>query len=81
MTWIEPVPVEKAIGLLKQLYDDAIRHTGRVSRIRRAMSLNPPVLRDSMRFFGSVMLGDSPLSRFQRELLATVVAVELNCRY
>lgn len=81
MAWIEPVSVEKAAGLLKKLYDDAVRRTGRVSRIRRAMSLNPPVLRDSMRFFSSVMLGESPLSRFQRELLATVVAVELGCRY
>jgi alkylhydroperoxidase family enzyme len=67
--------------LLKKLYDDAIRRAGRVWRIVQVMSLNPPVLRDSMRFYTSVMKGGSPLSRVQRELLATVVSSELDCRY
>jgi alkylhydroperoxidase family enzyme len=81
MAWIEQVPIEKATGLLKKLYDDALKRTGRVFRIRRVMSLNPPVLRDSVRFYATVMMGESPLTRVQRELLATVVAVEIDCHY
>jgi alkylhydroperoxidase family enzyme len=81
MAWIEQVPVEKATGLLKRLYDDAVKRTGRVFGIRRVMSVNPAVLRDSVRFYATVMMGESPLGRAERELLATVVAAELECRY
>ena len=81
MSWIEQIRPGDATGLLKKLYDDAIRRGGRVWGIVQVMSLNPPVLRDSMSFYTSVMKGDSPLSRVQRELLATVVSSELNCRY
>jgi alkylhydroperoxidase family enzyme len=45
------------------------------------MSVNPHVLRSSMEQYGTIMHGDSPLSRVQRELMATVVAVELDCHY
>ena len=81
MSWIKEVPVEGATGLLKKLYDDAVKRAGRVFNIRRAQSQNPEVLRDGIRFYASVMVGDSPLTRVQRELLATVVSVELNCHY
>lgn len=81
MPWIEQVPPEQATGLLKKLYDDAIERTGRVWNIRQIMSLNPPVMRDSLRFYGTIMFGDSPLTRAQREMLATVVSAELDCRY
>ncbi len=81
MPWIEQVPVEQATGLLKKLFDDALRRAGRVWHIVHVMSLNPPVLRDSIRFYVAIMMGDSPLSRVQREMLATVVSVELGCHY
>ena len=81
MPFIEQVPIAKATGQLKRLFDDAIKRAGRVWNIVHIMSLNPPVLRDSMRIYGSVMFGDSPLTRQQREMLATVVAVELDCHY
>ncbi len=81
MAWIEQVPVGKATGLLKQLFDEAIRRAGRVWGIVHVMSLNPPAMRDSMRFYVTVMKGDSPLTRVQRELLATIVSAELGCHY
>jgi alkylhydroperoxidase family enzyme len=81
MAWIEEVPLERATGLLKKLYDDAIRRAGRVFNIRRAQSLNPEILRDGIRFYASIMTGESSLTRVQRELVATVVAVEANCHY
>ncbi len=81
MPWIEQVPIERATGLLRKLFDQAKERAGRVWKIVHVMSVNPPVLRDSMRFYVSVMMGRSPLTRAQRELLATVVSAELDCHY
>jgi alkylhydroperoxidase family enzyme len=81
MPWIEQIPIDKATGLLKQLFDEAIARAGRVWHIVHIMSLNPPALRDSIRFYTTLMMGESPLTRVQREMLATVVASEAGCVY
>ncbi len=81
MPWIDQIPIHKATGLLKTLFDEALKRAGRVWHIVHVMSLNPPALRDSIRFYRTIMHGESPLSRMQRELLATVVSAELGCRY
>jgi len=79
--WIREVPPEKATGLLKTQYDDAIGRAGRIWHIVQVMSVNPEALRDSIGFYLTVMKGESPLTRPQRELLATVVSAELECHY
>ena len=81
MPWIDQVPVKEATGLLKQLFDSAVKRAGRVWRIVHVMSLNPPALRDSIKFYATIMMRESPLTRAQRELLATVVSDELDCHY
>jgi len=81
MPWIEEIPVSKATGLLKREFDKAIKRAGRIWGIVHIMSLNPLAMKTSMDHYGSIMHGRSPLSRVQREMLATVVAVERNCRY
>lgn len=81
MPWIEQIPVEDATGLLKQEFDKALRRAGRVWHIVHVMSVNPAALRDSIRFYATIMFGESPLTRVQRELLATVTSVELDCFY
>jgi alkylhydroperoxidase family enzyme len=81
MPWIDQVPIDKATGLLKKMFDGAIERTGRVWNIMHVMSVNPEAMRESYRLYGSVVLGKSPLSRVQRELLAVVVSKELNCHY
>jgi alkylhydroperoxidase family enzyme len=81
MAWIHQVPLEEATGALKQEYDKSIRRGGRLWNIVHIMSLNPSVMRASMRQYLAIMYGESPLSRFQRELLATVVSAELKCHY
>ncbi len=45
------------------------------------MSLNPEVLRASIEMYKAIMFGPSPLSRQERELLATVVSAENECYY
>lgn len=81
MPWIRQLPISEASGLLKQQFDAAVERAGRVWHIVHVMSLNPPVLRDSIAFHLSVMMEQSPLSRAQRELLATVVSSEVGCHY
>ena len=81
MAWIRLTPVSQATGVLKRQYDAALKRAGRVWNILRIMSPNPPTPDASMRLYGTVMMGASPLSRIQREMLATVVSAELGCRY
>jgi alkylhydroperoxidase family enzyme len=81
MPWIKQVPVEEATGLLGRLFDQALKRAGRIWHIVHIMSLNPAILRDSIRLYVTTMMGSSPLSRVQRELLATVVSAELDCEY
>lgn len=81
MPWIEQISIEDADGLLKRQFDAALERAGRVWRIVHVMSLNPEAMRDSIRFYATIMMGESPLTRVQRELLATVVSAEVDCFY
>lgn len=81
MPWINQIPVEKATGLLKTEFNKALERAGRVWHIVHIMSLNPRILRDSIRFYITAMMGASPLSRVQREMLAVVVSFENQCFY
>jgi alkylhydroperoxidase family enzyme len=81
MAWIRTTSVSEATGIVKRQYDAALQRAGRVWNIVRIMSPNPSTLDASMKLYGAVMKGPSPLSLMQRELLATVVSVELNCHY
>ena len=79
--WIETTAVNDATGLLKRLYKAAIDRAGKVYAIVRVMSPNPPVLRSSIALYRDLMMGDSPLSRAQREMLATAVSRFNDCHY
>lgn len=81
MAWIKQIPIPEATGFLKKQFDDALKRAGRVWHIVHIMSLNPRIMDGSMRMYGAAMMGDSPLSRVQREMLATVVSAEVNCHY
>ena len=81
LPWIQQIAVEEATGLLKKQFEDAVRRAGRVWNIVHIMSVNPRAMEASMRFYGMIMHGTSPLTRLQRELLATIVSAELRCHY
>lgn len=81
MAWIRIISVEEAKGLLKRMYDAAIQRTGRIWGIVAIMSQNPPALKASMDFYGTLMKGASPLSRARREMLAVVVSSINRCHY
>ena len=81
MPWIKQIPDQEATGLLKEQYDAALKRAGRVFNIVRVMSLNAPLMRDSMAFYITLMKGASPLRRAQREMIATVVSAGVGCHY
>lgn len=81
MPWIKQISIEEATGLLKAQFEAALKRAGRVWHIVHIMSLNPRTLRDSIAFYATIMMGDSPLSRAQREMLAVVVSSENHCHY
>lgn len=81
MAYIDLVPVDRATGRLRRLYDAAIHRAGRVFQIVRTMSPNPPVLEASIGCYAAIMKGPSGLSRRERELLATVTSRVNDCYY
>ena len=81
MPYIKQVADEEASGSVKREFDAAYKRSGRVWNIVRIMSINGDVMRSSMRFYTAIMFGESPLTRSQREMLATVTSAELDCVY
>jgi alkylhydroperoxidase family enzyme len=81
MPWIKVFTLEEATGYLKQEYEAAIKRAGRIWNIVGIMSQNPRVMKASMDMYGAMMHGPSPLSRGQREMLATVTSSINHCLY
>ena len=81
MAWIKVISQAEATGLLKKQYDAALKRASKIWNIVSIMGLNTYAMRDSMRFYKTIMFGESPLSRSQREMLATVVSSVNNCTY
>ena len=81
MAWIETILPEDAGGPLKQEYDEAVARSGGVANVVSLSSLNPEVLSAWSGVYKAVLHGPSPLERYERELVATVVSQENGCRY
>ncbi len=81
MPYIRLTSDDEATGECQRELEAARRRGGRVWNIVRLMTPNPAVLRASMQMYAAVMFGPSPLSRYQRELLAVVVSKENHCLY
>ncbi len=81
MAWIKQIYLAEATGLLKRQLNAAIKRAGHIWNVVQVMSINEMALKDSIKFYQTVMAGESPLTRSQREMLAVVVSVENNCHY
>jgi len=81
MAWIEQVPVDEATGELRRIYEGGIARVGTVANIIRVMSRRPRSLGNMMRFYVDVMMGESSLTRSEREMLATVTSRANDCFY
>jgi alkylhydroperoxidase family enzyme len=82
MAWIRTVKPDEAQGLLRQIYDAAIKRAGRVFNIISLQSPRPRVLRASTMLYMEVMhSSESELTRAQREMIATAVSRHNDCFY
>lgn len=81
MPFIQIVEPEKATGLLRRLYDQAVKRAGDIANVVRLMSPSPPTLQASMELYIATMHRRSKLSRAQREMIAVVVSRANDCYY
>ncbi len=82
MAFIRTVPVDAATGLLKKAYDAARERAGLVFQVIQIQSVRPHVLQASTRLYTELMQSArSPLSRAQREMIATAVSQVNGCAY
>jgi hypothetical protein len=63
MAWMKVRSLEEASGILKSQYDAEIKRVSKVWNNVSIMSLNPQTMKDSMRFYKTIMFSESPLSR------------------
>jgi alkylhydroperoxidase family enzyme len=82
MPWIKTTRPEEATGLLARLYRQAVDRAGRVYNVLRVQSPRPHILAASTRLYTEIMHSPrSPLSRAQREMIATAVSRANECHY
>ena len=81
MAWIKIVTPARADGLLKTLYDAAMKRAGKVFNIIRIQGLHPRALRASTLLYHELMFAEGPLTRPQREMIAVTVSRANDCHY
>lgn len=81
MPWIRSISPERATGTLASMYQAAESRAGRVFQILRVQSINPQALQSGIGLYQTLMFGESPLSRAQREMIAVVVSRANECHY
>lgn len=81
MPYIDKISPEDADGLLDRIFQARTKAAGRLWEIVAIQSLNAESLRESMRMYGQIMFGESPLSRAQREMIAVVTSQANDCHY
>ena len=82
MAWIRTVDEADATGMVKEEYDAAISRAGKVYNIVKLFSVRPNSMRAFVELYKVAMRDEeSPLSRMQREMIATVVSKVNECRY
>ncbi len=81
MPYIKTYEYEEAADELRSVYDSIIGSRGKLAEVHKIQSLNPTALLAHMDLYKVVMFGNSPLKRYQREMMAVVVSAANQCRY
>src|SRR5882757_6462171 len=77
-----PVPEPKQLdGDIQAVYAKCVEKLGFVPNVLRAYSFNQQKLRNFMTMYNELMLGDSKLSKLEREMIAVVVSSANRCYY
>ena len=80
--WIATIDEAVADDALAAAYaQSATKSTGRVAHILKVHSLNPQSLLDHRALYCTLMFGPSPLKRYQREMIGTLVSALNGCHY
>lgn len=80
--WIRMVAEEEAEGEVAAAYGEcAESRTGRVANIYKIHSLNPRTMVQHRALYRTLLFGPSPLKRYQREMVGTVVSALNGCHY
>ena len=82
MAWIHTVDEADATGIVKAEYDAAVARAGQLYNIVKLFSVRPKSMHAFVELYKIVMHDpDCPLSRMQREMIATVVSKVNECHY
>ena len=82
IAWIDAISEADARGELKRAYQragDPARDD--VDNIMKIHSLHPQSLLDHLHLYKTLMHGEGPLSRAQREMIGVVVSAINRCEY
>ncbi len=75
------IPYDEANGELKDAYDMMIKVRVNISNVQAVCSLRPHIMKTLISHAGSVMRGESGVSRAEREMVAAVVSATNKCQY
>jgi alkylhydroperoxidase family enzyme len=78
MSYIQLIHENEAEGKLKELYEVM---GNKVANILKVHSLFPESLEAHLGLYKTIMFKKSPLSRAQREMIATTVSAVNHCHY
>ncbi|NIL99457.1 MAG: peroxidase [Acidobacteria bacterium] len=81
MAWIRTIGKGEAEGELSRLYDQIAPGDAVLDNILGIHSLHPRSLRDHLKLYRTLMHGDGPLSRREREMVAVAVSSANHCHY
>ena len=81
MPHVRTIPYEESQGELTEAYDMMIKTRGRIPNVQAVSSLKPNIIKTLMAYVGSVMFGESGVSRDEREMVAAVVSATNKCQY
>jgi alkylhydroperoxidase family enzyme len=82
VAWITTVEEDAADSDLSAAYEQcASSTTGRAAHIYKVHSLNPRSMLDHRALYRTLMFGPSPLKRYQREMIGTLVSALNQCHY
>src|SRR5437764_14510776 len=77
-----PVPEPSRLDPdVQAVYQKCVEKFGFVPNVLRAMSFHPQKLRNFMTTYNELMLGESKLSKLEREMVAVVVSSANRCYY
>jgi len=81
MAYIEIIQPEQSEGELKDIYENIKNTRGKIAEVHKIHSLNPNILKNHIDLYMNLMYGNSPLKRYQREMIGVVVSSANDCSY